>query len=239
MNEKLNAKKKCALWLALLFVVLAGILTALICTVDVRAIGPASSEVGLSRLNEFFFNTIGTHRFWYLLTEGLGVFSILIGLAFAVTALVQWIKRKSLRQIDGEIWGLAGVYAVLAVLYVLFEKVVINCRPIIEEGETAAEASFPSSHTLLTVAVIGTAVVALRKYLKKRTHVRNFVTVVGSVLIVIAAAGRLLSGVHWFTDILAGVLIAAAIIFAYDALVIRITIDEKEKKRRRAAARKK
>ena len=166
MNEKLTQKKKRALTAAFLLLALAVIVTVLVCTVDVCAIGPADTAVGLSNLNAFFRDIIGTHPFFYTLTEALGVLSILIGLSFAVIGLIQWIRRKSLRRIDGEIWGLAAVYALLGILYVLFEKVVVNCRPILEAGQTVPEPSFPSSHTLLTVAVLGTAVIEWRHLLK-------------------------------------------------------------------------
>ena len=214
MNEKLTQKKKRALTAALLLLALAVIVTVLVCTVDVRAIGPADTAVGLSNLNAFFRDVIGTHPFFYTLTEALGVLSILIGLSFAVIGLIQWIRRKSLRRIDGEIWGLAAVYALLGILYVLFEKVVVNCRPILEAGQTVPEPSFPSSHTLLTVAVLGTAVIEWRHLLKRYPRVRTTVTIVGIVLIAVAVIGRFLSGVHWFTDILAGFLIGSAIVMA-------------------------
>lgn len=240
MNEKLTQKKKRALTAALLLLALAVIVTVLVCTVDVRAIGPADTAVGLSNLNAFFRDIIGTHPFFYTLTEALGVLSILIGLSFAVIGLIQWIRRKSLRRIDGEIWGLAAVYALLGILYVLFEKVVVNCRPILEAGQTVPEPSFPSSHTLLTVAVLGTAVIEWRHLLKRYPRVRTTVTIVGIVLIAVAVIGRFLSGVHWFTDILAGFLIGSAIVMAYQTFVIGLTQRDKEKKRRRRiAARKK
>ena len=240
MNEKLTQKKKRALTAAFLLLALAVIVTVLVCTVDVRAIGPADTAVGLSNLNAFFRDIIGTHPFFYTLTEALGVLSILIGLSFAVIGLIQWIRRKSLRRIDGEIWGLAAVYALLGILYVLFEKVVVNCRPILEAGQTVPEPSFPSSHTLLTVAVLGTAVIEWRHLLKRYPRVRTTVTIVGIVLIAVAVIGRFLSGVHWFTDILAGFLIGSAIVMAYQTFVIGLTQRDKEKKRRRRiAARKK
>ena len=45
---------------------------------------------------------------------------------------------------------------------------------------------------------------------------------VGSAVIAVMVIGRLLSGVHWFTDILGGVLIGSAIVLAYLGVYAKI-----------------
>ena len=109
---------------------------------------------------------------------------------------------------------LGGLYVLLAVVYVLFEFVVVNERPIIMPGDEHLEASFPSSHTMLTFVILGSAITVLGKYARSN-WLRNLLQVVFGVLILVAVFGRLISGVHWFTDILGGILISAFLLFLF------------------------
>ncbi len=239
MNEKIRIRERRAFWLAALFFSLFVVLLALLILVDVAPAGETRTPVGLSGLNEAFFRFTGQSRVWYLITKGLGLLAILTGAAFAVVGLVQWIRGKRLRAVDPAILLLAPVYAALGVLYFLFEKVVVNCRPVLMEGETEAAASFPSSHTLLAVAVFGTAVFAVRKLLRRHPRAMNALVIACCVLLAVAVIGRLLSGVHWFTDVLAGTFLGASLTMLYDGFLWRAVAAEKEKKRlKRKNARK-
>ena len=107
-------------------------------------------------------------------------------------------------------------YVVTALFYLLFEILVINYRPILEDGEL--EASYPSSHTMLAVSVFGSAAV-YAVYRIKDDLLKKAVVIVSIILAAGMALGRLISGVHWFTDILGGVLLGCAIISLYMAFV--------------------
>ena len=109
---------------------------------DVAAIGPAGTEVGFSHLNQRVHDMTGVNMLWYNITDYIGYGAIAICLVFAVVGLVQLIQRRSLLKVDKEILALGGLFAVTVGFYVLFEKVVINCRPILMEGETTPEPSF-------------------------------------------------------------------------------------------------
>ena len=74
--------------------------------------------------------------------------------------------------------------------------------------------------------------------LRQRLHsrgLRTAVNVVFTVLIAVMAVGRLLSGVHWLTDILGGVLLGAALVLAYDALTLELRRRERKKEKKRRA----
>ena len=119
-------------------------------------------------------------------------------------------------KVDGGILLLAVFYVFLAAFYELFEVMVVNYRPILEDGKLAA--SFPSSHTMLICSIVGSAMVLLYRMLINKT-IRTVVEVIGGMILILAVVGRLLSGVHWFTDILGGVLLSAALVMFYYAAV--------------------
>ena len=200
-----------------IFGILSIIWIILIKTVDVDDIGPAGTSIGLSHINKAVFETIGTHKAWYLITEALGIFAICVAGIFALLGLVQLIKGKGLKSVDREIIALGGLYAIVIGLYIIFEQLVVNYRPVIMEGATAPEASFPSSHTMMTCVVMGSAMLLMEKYIKHDT-LRHALWLVCAIVLVITVAGRLLSGIHWFTDIVGGVLISMTLLACFSGV---------------------
>jgi undecaprenyl-diphosphatase len=111
--------------------------------------------VGFSGVNGLFSRLIGYHPVLYTITEFLGIIALLPVVLFGVVGLLQLIQRKSLLAVDKDILVLGGIYIGVLLCYILFNKVVINYRPVIlDEG---LEASYPSSHTMLAVCVLSTA----------------------------------------------------------------------------------
>lgn len=192
--------------------------------VDVAAVGPLGSSVGFSHINSFVAGIFTYNDFFYKLTKIIGLFSFMCVGAFAIIGLAELIKKKSLKKVDFSIYAMALIYIVTALLYVLFEILVINYRPILEDGEL--EASYPSSHTMLAVSIFGSACV----YFAKKIENTALKTVLTSMCVVFAAlmpVGRMISGVHWFTDIIGGVLLGCAIVSFYMALFNAINQTEK------------
>lgn len=197
-----------------LFVIFA-VFTVLVKTVDVKDIGPEWSEVGFATLNAKINLALGESALWYKVTQGMGVFAILIGLCFALLGVIQLVKGKSLKAVDADIYVLGGFYVLLGIAYVAFEKIVINYRPVLEDGELAA--SYPSSHTVLIVGIMLTTLLQLSNRLAGK-KLRMPACIACGVLAAIAVLGRLLAGVHWFTDILGGVILAAALVMLYSTV---------------------
>ena len=197
---------------------LFALLIVLLRCVDVEPVGAAGTSVGLSHMNRFVFELTGVNMVWYNITDWLGLAAILAAFLFAVTGLVQLIKRRSILKVDKEILALGGLYILVIGIYVLFENVIVNYRPIIMPGCSNPEASFPSSHTMLVCVIMGSAIIIIGKYIKKKTLcmvIRGICTAVIAVTVV----GRLISGVHWFTDILGGLLISTFLLALYSALI--------------------
>ena len=189
--------------------------TVLIRFVDVEAIGPRQSSVGFATLNGYIHNLTGVNMSLYIITDWLGLVPISVAFGFAVLGLVQWIKRKSLLKVDQSILTLGGFYIVVMAVYILFEIVVINYRPTLIDGYL--EASYPSSTTMLVMCVMPTAMMQLRTRIKNDLF-RRCVMLVIAMFIAFMVIGRLVSGVHWITDIIGGALFSTAIVLMYYAI---------------------
>ncbi len=195
------------------------LLILLIKAVDVAAVGPEGTEVGLSKLNVAVHDLFGENLGWYKLTNILGYLAILIALCFAAIGGLQLIHRRSILKVDKEILLLGCLYVVTVIFYAFFEKVVVNYRPMLMPDGTGPEASFPSSHTVLSCVILGSGLQLLKKYTKKNKTVQLVLTVVFAVMLALIVAGRLISGVHWFTDIVGGLLLSVALLNAYEGLL--------------------
>ena len=189
--------------------------TMLILFVDVRAIGPNGSSVGFASLNGFVHEFTGVNMSLYVITDWLGLVPIGVAFGFAVLGLVQWIKRKSLLKVDRSILTLGGFYIVVIAVYFLFEIVVINYRPTLIDG--CLEASYPSSTTMLVLCVMPTAMIQLRARIKSNKF-RRCIMFMLAVFIAVMVVGRLVSGVHWISDIIGGALFSTAIVLIYYAI---------------------
>lgn len=190
--------------------------TVAISFVDVRAIGPQGSSVGFAGINGYVHNLTGVHWGLYNITDWLGLVPLFVCMGFGILGLVQWIKRKSIRKVDYDIFVLGGFYIVTIAAYLFFESVVINYRPVLING--CLEASYPSSTTLLVMCVMPTAIMQLGSRIKSKA-LRNIVVVSIIAFIAFMVIGRLISGVHWFTDIVGGALLSAGLVLMYRAIV--------------------
>ena len=197
---------------------LFALLIVLLRCVDGEAIGAAGTSVGLSHLNRFVFELTGVNMVWYNITDWLGLAAIIAAFLFAVTGLVQLIKRRSILKVDKEILALGGLYILVIGIYVLFENVIVNYRPIIMPGCSNPKASFPSSHTMLVCVIMGNTIIIIGKYIKKKS-LCMVIRGICAAVIAVTVVGRLISGVHWFTDILGGLLISTFLLALYFALI--------------------
>ena len=196
---------------AVLFAVFV-LYTAAVALIDVKPVGQMNSNVGMATINKALSDAIGVHMIWYDITNILGILALLIAAFFGVFGVIQLVTRKSLLKVDRDIIILGCFYVMVIVCYVLFDHFAINYRPVMLED--TLEASYPSSHTMLAVCVMSTAICQL-KWKMRDEHVSRIVQGVLAVLIVLTVVGRMISGVHWFTDIIGGVLLSAFLVSLY------------------------
>ena len=208
----MTKRKKRGVLLAFCFWLAFVVWTALVCVVDVQAIGPQDTNVGFATINGFFHNLTGMKTWLYDLTDWLGILPIATAAGFAGLGAAQWIRRKSVRKVDKDILALGVFYAIVVAVFVLFEIVVINYRPVLIEGKL--EASYPSSTTMLVAAVMPTAIMQACKRVKNQVAKKCIVSVT-AVFTVFMVVGRLISGVHWVSDIVGGLLFSIGAVVLY------------------------
>jgi len=189
--------------------------TAAVSLMDVQAIGPQASAVGFSSLNGFVHRLTGVHMSLYLLTDWLSLVPAGFVMGFGLLGLAQWIQRKHLLKVDGSILVLGGFYLVVLAVYAFFEIVVVNCRPVLIEG--ILEASYPSSTTVLVLCVMSTAAMQLHERIANR-RLRRWSDWIIAAFILFMVAGRVLSGVHWISDIIGGILLSAGLVMLYHSI---------------------
>lgn len=192
------------------------IFTILTKFVDVDAVGPINSQIGFSTFNNATKNCLGYNSVWETITNILGFFVIVVAVVFAVMGLVQAVKHKDLKKVDPNILFLGAIYCLMAVFYMVFEYLIINYRPVLVNG--VLEASYPSSHTLLAITILGTAIVWLSQQSWKK-WLKISLQVFAGVLMTVVVVGRLISGLHWTTDIIAGIILGTFLVMFYISLL--------------------
>lgn len=204
--------KKKGLYISLGMLIAFVIWTVLVRFVDVQTIGPENSAVGFAALNGAFHTFTGVHMALYDLTDLLSVIPLGIIACFGLLGLYQWIRRKKLLGVDSSILVLGGFYVVVMAFFAFFEVVEVNYRPILIEG--VLEASYPSSTTMLAMCVLPTAIMQLRSRIQNR-GLKACVTLVLAAFTAFMVIGRLISGVHWLSDIIGGALLSTGLVVLY------------------------
>ncbi len=194
------------------------IFSALTAFVDRAAIGPEGTSVGFSSLNGAVANLLGYNGTFDKISDLVMVLAFLVVAFFAFMGVVKLVQTKSISKVGRTILGLGMLYLVVAIIYVAFSKIPINYRPIIPPGETELETSFPSSHVLIICSVFGSAIIAWKRLFSEKSYVR-ILTIAGAVLMVVGVCARMLAGVHWATDILAGILFSLTLVSVYAAYI--------------------
>ena len=202
---KENEKK--TLFLGSVFTIAFIVWTWLIQTVDVQPVGKNGTDIGFATLNLWFHKLTDVNMLLYTITDWMGLVPILICMIFGLVGLAQFCKRKSLRKVDKDILTLGLYYVVVIGFYLLFEIYPVNYRPVLIEG--SLEASYPSSTTLLVLSVM----LSFAERMKRRIG-----TVFAFSFSTFMILGRLLSGVHWLTDIVGDILLSIGLFSIYKSV---------------------
>ncbi len=192
---------------------------------DYRAIGPLGTYVGLATINESVAQQLPFNSTWFTISEVCGYLNLVVAASFAITGLVQLIKRKNYFKVDTEIRYLGYLYVIVLIFYVFFDHFVINYRPVLEADGTL-EASFPSSHTLLTISIMASAAFIINRTSSRRNKYRTILSFLCMFVMILSVVSRTLSGVHWITDVFGGILLGCAVSFVFAGFIFRLDEDE-------------
>ena len=144
---------------------------------------------------------------WKKATDIILIASFAILTVFVILGLYQWITRKSLKKVDKSLLCFPIPLALLAAVYVIFDKfIILNTRP-----NGSGEPSFPSTHVMIVATIFFLSAIALPKYIKSKTA-SILLDIIMLALIVLTCVGRVLSDMHWLTDVIGG--LAFAVFFA-------------------------
>ena len=190
--------------------------TVLIQIIDVQPVGQNGTNIGFSTFNCRFHQLTGVHMAVYTITDWLGLVPIAVCMIFGAMGLVQWIRRRNLLKVDADLMILGIYYIVVIFCYLIFEMIPINYRPVPVDGRM--EASYPSSTTLLVLSVMPTLIEQMNRRMGNKKW-RQILTISAILFSVFMTFGRLISGVHWFTDIVGSVLLSAGLFCLYQASV--------------------
>jgi len=186
--------------------------TVAVAFVDVQPVGPLQSCVGFASVNSYIHNLIGVHMALYTITDWLSLIPAVFIAGFGTLGLVQLIKRKNILKVDYSILALGGFYIAIMAAYLMFEKFAVNYRPVLIDG--VLEASYPSSTTLLVLCVMPTAAIQMKERLKNAV-IKKYSVLAIYIFTAFMLMCRIVSGVHWITDIIGGVLLSAALVTMY------------------------
>ena len=131
-------------------------------------------------------------------------FHKLIGVHMTIYTITDWL-------------GLVPLFVCIGFGYAVFEMIPVNYRPVLING--IMEASYPSSTTLLVLSVMPTLAEQMNRRLKN-TSAKRIICVLTVAFSAFMVIGRLISGVHWFTDIIGGVLLSVGLFCMYKAFVL-------------------
>ena len=210
-------KEKRLLWIGCILIAGFVIWTLLIQAVDVQPLGINGTNIGFATINCWFHRLTGVHMVIYTITDWLGIIPVFICIIFGGIGCVQLLKRRSLLKVDYDIIFLGAYYILVILGYFIFEMIPINYRPVLIEG--FMEASYPSSTTLLVLCVMPTLI----EQVNRRSGNEISKKVIKALVIcfsVFMVFGRLVSGVHWLTDIIGSIMLGIGLFCIYKSTVL-------------------
>ena len=191
--------------------------TALVKVVDIQYVG-AAGFLGFYSLNtqiNDYVQSMDTKSFDFL-TDVMMFIALSTIIPFAVLGIIQLAKRKDLKKIDPIFYIILAGYAAFAVLYFIFEIVKINYSPLSTEEDL--KASYPSSHVMIFAIMGGAGIMGLLHYVNINKGLKVLINCLFIILTLFMAGLRLLSGQHYFTDIIGGLLISFTVLSALHSL---------------------
>ena len=186
--------------------------TIAVAVFDVKCIGAGNTPVGFASMNKWFHELTGVHYDLYILTDWLSLIALGICFSFGLLGLIQWKIRKDILKVDLSILALGVFYVIVLFCFIFFEFCIINYRPVLIDG--VIEPSYPSSTTMLVLCVMLTALYQINERVKNK-YIKSFMRTFIILYILFMFTCRLISGVHWISDIIGGVILSVGLVLLY------------------------
>ena len=115
---------------------------------------------------------------------------------------------------------------IITILNQLLKRLLQRPRP--EEFRIINESgySFPSGHSMISMAFYGYLIYLIYKYIKNKYLKWSLITILG-ILIVSIGISRIYLGVHYTSDVLAGFLISISYLIVYISIVNKLEVQRR------------
>ncbi|MBR4418656.1 MAG: phosphatase PAP2 family protein [Clostridia bacterium] len=206
--------------------IIALILTAVFVafTITVKYVGTqniGTQTIGWAAINFWWRDLVGVQNFWQITSHIFAAVTFIVLVMFLVWQALALLRRKSFRAMPHHWWFFDLTLIALALCYIVFQIMVINFRPLLIDG--VVELSYPSSHVLLLATLWPVFILTLSREVKNRTRLR-VASIIGVIVMVVGIIARTLSGYHWLTDILGGILLGIVLTAWYQTLTVRYNL---------------
>jgi undecaprenyl-diphosphatase len=225
--NKIKQSKSTALFASILLLISSVVFTIAVAFLDVETNPEGGHNIGLSTINLAFHKSFPYNELLHNISEYAGYIPVLFALFFAVMGAGQALKHKSFKKVDNVLYFMAAYYVLVGFVYLIFEKLCINVRPVMLDGEW--EASYPSSHTLFAITLCASTILANDLFFAKAKW-RKIMNIAAYILMFAVPVMRLFSGVHWLSDIVGGVIISTALVSFLNYAFFYVRSSEKKDK---------
>lgn len=137
--------------------------------------------------------------------------------------LILFLKNKKI----GVSVGLNLIF--ITILNVILKNILQRPRPNDYQLVDVSGYSFPSGHSMVSMAFYGFLIYLIYKYIKNK-YIKFSLIVFLSILIIIIGLSRIYLGVHYTSDVLAGFLIAISYLIIYIEVINKFLLEEKNEK---------
>ena len=176
-------------------------------------------SINLRALNNGFrglfgYEQGGYFRSLYLITEGLGVVSILACLFWTGMGIKDLIKYRDINDVDKSIFATWLLYVLALIVWRVTLKISVSYAPVSVHPKSALVVSFPCGNTFLIIISMCSSIYLIGYFLEEKKKLVLALRVACIAILALGIIFRTVSGVNWLTDIL------GAIGFAVPAVVL-------------------
>ena len=117
--------------------------------------------------------------------------------------------------------------AIATILNVLLKNILQRPRPIEYRIIDESGYSFPSGHSMISMAFYGFIIYLIYKYVKNKKVKYTSISIL-SILIFAIGISRIYLGVHYTSDVLAGFLIAISYLIVFTSMIQFVSLRRNE-----------